>query len=245
MAETGGTVKAGLQAQNILHGVEPGWFARQPEGGADGAGCENPAVEGVVGEGDLLGAGGEDGAVAAGDLAAAQGSKSDIAIPARAGMAVAAADHDISQRHIAPGGNGVAKAERGAGRGVYFLAVMHFQNFGIIGAGGQSGGQTLSQGEDQIYARGIIWRGDDGDAGGGGGDGGLGGFIKPGSAQHPGGAGCGHGGGMGGNQAGGGEVYHQVARIGQSGDVGEQGGAGALPAGAAGKGGAGGGDFLG
>src|ERR1700742_1243951 len=79
-----------LQPQHIEHVVEPRRFAADPQRRLQRAAREDHAVRRLVGEFDALVGAGEDHAVLARDIAAAQAGEADRSRLARAGVAVAA-----------------------------------------------------------------------------------------------------------------------------------------------------------
>lgn len=80
---------------------------------------------------DALHRAGEDHAVLAGDGAAAQRRKADVAALARAGHAVAAAIRMRGENDAAPFRRRFAEQQRGARRRIDLLAMMHFDNLDV------------------------------------------------------------------------------------------------------------------
>ena len=81
---------------------------------------------------DALGGPGENHGVVADHGAAAQRRKADIARAPRAGDAVAAAHRVRREIDAAAGGGGAAEHQRGAGRRIDLLVVMHLENFDVV-----------------------------------------------------------------------------------------------------------------
>ena len=173
-------------SQDVEHRVQPWRLAGQPLGGADSAVGEGPAVEGAVGQRDLLVAGGEQQGVLADDLAAAQGGKADRAGRAGTGVAVATADHHVFEPDPTAARHRPAQADGGAGGSVHFLAVVHLDDLRVVGAGGEGGGELLGERQDQGDAGGEVRGVDEGDLCGGLRHGGLVGCRKARCAQYPG-----------------------------------------------------------
>src|SRR6185437_9274414 len=80
-----------LKSQHVLHAVKPRRLAGEPERGFHRAAREDAPAARAMGDLDLLALGGEDHAMLARIVAAAQGRKADIAALARSGDAVARA----------------------------------------------------------------------------------------------------------------------------------------------------------
>src|ERR1043166_9185628 len=79
-----------LEPQLVLHAVEAGLLALEPQRGTHRAGGIGLAAEGAMAELQPLAGGGEHDRVHADLLAAAQGGEADLTRRPRAGMAVAA-----------------------------------------------------------------------------------------------------------------------------------------------------------
>src|SRR5207302_5505092 len=88
-------------------------------------------ILGMMREDEALRGACENHAVIPGGGAAAQGRKADIARPAGAGDAVAAARRMILERDAAAGRYGLAEHQGGAGWRVDLGLVVHLQNFDI------------------------------------------------------------------------------------------------------------------
>ncbi len=144
-----------------------------------------------------------------------------------------------SQPHAAALGDRASHADGGAGGGVDLLAVMHFDDLGVVGVGGQGGAHAFGQSEHEVDAGGEVGRVDHRDLRRGLFDGGFVGGGEAGGAEDPGFARGRHDGGGGLGGGGVGEVDDDIGFCRQRGEV------GAGSAGAAGERGAGSGDFFG
>src|SRR5947209_7957680 len=120
-----------LQAEHVGHGVQTRRLAAGPQRGLDRAAGIDAAVLGTVYELDALAGRGKDHAVIADHAAAAQRGKTDIALASRAGDAVAPRNLALGEIHSpALRGRG-AEQERGPGRRIDLLVVMHFENLDV------------------------------------------------------------------------------------------------------------------
>jgi hypothetical protein len=101
------------------------------------------AVEGAMGQSDVFGGRREDQRVFAHHLPTSQGCEADAAGLACAGVAMTSAFHHVGQRHAAALGDRTAHADRGAGRRVHLLSMVHFHDLGVVGIGRQRGTHAL------------------------------------------------------------------------------------------------------
>ena len=140
-----------LQPQHIGHRIKPGLLVARPERRVQRAAREDHAVLGAVHQLDPLGGPGEDHAVLADHGAAAQRRKADVARLARAGLAVAAARRMRREIDAAAFRRRAAEHQRGAGRRVDLLVVMHLEDFDVE-AVVERLGHALGQRREQIDA---------------------------------------------------------------------------------------------
>ena len=149
-------MSCGSQTEHIPHRVEAWGPAPGPKRRPDRAAGENAPISGDMRKLDTLARPGKDHPMLADHVAAAERGKADIAFPAWAGIAVAAAHTTFGERYFARFGGGAAQHERSAGRRVALVPVVHLQDldveFGPEGAGDLSG-------ERPVYA--IAIDGDD------------------------------------------------------------------------------------
>src|SRR3954452_10595289 len=123
-----GQGSASRHAENVHHGIKTRRLRHDPVRRPHRAGGEGPPVEGAMGQYDVLGPGGEDQAVLAHHLAAAQGREADGAGLAGAGMAMAAAFHDLVQQHAAAFCHGPPHRDGSARWRVHFLPMVHLDD---------------------------------------------------------------------------------------------------------------------
>src|SRR5262249_53902872 len=105
-----------LKPQHVLHAVEAGLLALEPQRGAHRARGIGLAAEGAMSAPQPLARRGEHDRVHPDLLAAAQGSEADLAGRPRAGMAVAALAPDLLELDLAARRGGTAERQRGARR---------------------------------------------------------------------------------------------------------------------------------
>ncbi len=96
-----------------------------------GATCEDHAILGTMTEFNAFGRAGENHRMLADHRAAAQRRKTDIASLTRTGVSIARAHRPLIETDATTIGGGAAKQQRGAGRRIDFLVVMHFKDFNI------------------------------------------------------------------------------------------------------------------
>ena len=106
---------------------------------------------------DHLAFGGEDHAVLARIVAAAQRRKADIAALTRAGDAVAHALAPASKIDVAPGRGCLAERKRCAGGRVDLVAVMHLDDFDVVIVA-QAARRVLDEREEPVDAEAHIGR---------------------------------------------------------------------------------------
>ena len=125
-----------------------------------------------MGQLQALALGGEDDAVLAGRVAAAQGGETDIAGASRPRHAVAHLLRHCAQLDPPPRGGGPAERQRRARGGIDLVAMVHFENLDVV-VGAERRAHLLHQGQQKIHAEAHIGGLHDGRLGGGGGQGGL------------------------------------------------------------------------
>jgi len=127
----------------------------------------------------------EHDGVVADRRAAAQGVDADLAARTFAGHAVAAVAGDRLEVDAASFGQRLGEPKRGAARRVFFEAVVHFDNLGVI-VGTEDRGRTAHELEQQVYAQAHVGRPDDRYLAGSRVDALLLGVCQAGGAQHEG-----------------------------------------------------------
>ena len=142
---------------------------------------EDRAVFGGMAQRDALAGAGKDHRMLAHHRAAAQGGKTDIAVLARAGMAVAAFHPMLVQRDLAAACRGLAQQQRGARGRIHLVAMVHFQHFDVVVR--QRPSRTFHQRTQQIDAQAHVARLHDHGMAGGGLDARLTLFVKAGGAD--------------------------------------------------------------
>lgn len=120
-----------VEAENVLHGVEAGFLAENPLGGAEGAVGESVSAAGFVGEFEAFSGSGEQDGVIADDVAAAQGMHADFIFGSGADDSLAAVFQGVVWREIAGLGEDVCEGCGSAAGGVLFVMVVHFDDFEV------------------------------------------------------------------------------------------------------------------
>lgn len=115
----------------MLHGVESGFLAENPLGGAEGAVGKSVSAAGFVGEFEAFSGGGEQDGVIADDVAAAQGVQANFIFGSGADDSLASVPQGFVRREIAGLGEDVRKGCGGAAGGVLFVVVVHFDDFEV------------------------------------------------------------------------------------------------------------------
>ena len=150
----------GSEAQDIAHGVEARRLARRPARRPKRAARKERAVHAAVREFEPLALADEHHRVLAHHIAAAQRRKADIAIPPRAGMALAAPLRDPVQIDAAPRCRSPAEAYRRAGRRIDLVLVMNLHDLDVVLVT-QHRGNALDRGEQRVHGDAHIGRIDD------------------------------------------------------------------------------------
>src|SRR6185369_4247872 len=115
----------GSKSKHVGHGVQPWTLVAAPKCRSHCAAGENAPIGRDMGKLDTLAGAGEDDFMLADDVAAAERSKSDIAVVPWADIAFTG-PHTLVGEGNTPGlGCGIAEQKRGAGRCVPLVAVMH------------------------------------------------------------------------------------------------------------------------
>lgn len=149
-----------------MHIVEAWGLGMSPEGGAESPIGKGFAVGSFVGEFDAFAWGGEDHRVIADDIATADGVEADFVGGAFADHAVASVADILLVLEVADIGQDFREFFGGTAGGIFFEAVMHFDDFEVeIGA--ENFGSFLGEKEEGIDADAVVWGEDDGDLGGG------------------------------------------------------------------------------
>lgn len=158
------------ESEDVEHIVEAWCLLGEPGGGAEGAVSEGMAVGGFVSELDSFSVSGEDDGVVSDDVAAAQGVDTDFGGGAFADEALAAVAEGGMRVKVAGGGEDLGEFCGGSAGGVFFEAVVHFDNFDVeVRAEGLSG--DAGEGKEEINADAEVWGEDDRDGAGSGVDG--------------------------------------------------------------------------
>lgn len=139
----------------MLHGVEAGFLAENPLGGAEGAVGKSVSAAGFVGEFEAFSESGEQNGMIADDVAAAQGVHADFVFGSGADDSLAAVPEGFVQREIAGLGEDVCEGCGGAAGGVLFVMVMHFDDFEVESAS-QDFRCFASEPEKGVDAGGVV-----------------------------------------------------------------------------------------
>src|SRR5512139_1870585 len=139
------------QAEDVAHPVPPHRLVGQPQSSADGAAGEAVAALGAVAELEALADAGEDHGVVTDDVAAAQGDDADLLVGALADDALAGQADAALEVAAEAGGNGAAKGEGGAARGIDLEPMVDLDDLGIEGVAQRRGG-ALDEGEEDVDA---------------------------------------------------------------------------------------------
>ena len=149
-----------------MHIVKAWGLGVSPEGGAESPIGKGFAVGSFVGEFDAFAWGGEDYGVIADDIATADGVEADFVWGAFADDAVASVADIFLVLEVADIGQDFGEFFGGTAGGIFFEAVMHFDDFEVeIGA--ENFRSFFSEEEEGIDADAVIWGEDDGDLSGG------------------------------------------------------------------------------
>ena len=154
-----------VESENVLHVVQAGGFTMGPFSSAEGASGEGVATGSFVGEFDTFADGGIDHGVIADDIAAADGVHPDFVRSAFSDDAESAVADIVVVLEFANFGEDFCEPFCGAGGGVFFEAVMHFDDFEVE-RGAEDFGGFAREPEEGVDSDAVVWREDDGDGGG-------------------------------------------------------------------------------
>lgn len=144
-----------FKSENVLHGVEAGFLAKNPLGGAEGAVGKSVSAAGFVGEFEAFSGSGEQDGVVADNVAAAQGMHADFVFGSGADDSLAAMFQGFVRREIAGLGEDVCESCGGAAGGILFVMVVHFDDFEVEGVS-QDFRRFASKPEKGVDAGGVV-----------------------------------------------------------------------------------------
>ena len=102
-----------------------------PQSRVNGASGKDGPISCLMGELNAFVVGGKHNRMVANNIAASEHRKSDITSFPLPGEAIPAPVRDFAQIDTPPFGRGLPKCQCGARRCIYFVAVMHLDNFNI------------------------------------------------------------------------------------------------------------------
>src|SRR5690606_12151294 len=140
-----------FQVQNILHVVKTSRLTLQPQRRTHGAFSKRHPAARLVGNLNALALGGEQNGVVTHHITGADGFEADFLAGAFAGEAFAAVDGAFFEVSAEGVGYHFAHAQGGAGGGVFFVAVVGFDDFYVVVVT-QSGRCRAQEVEDDVDA---------------------------------------------------------------------------------------------
>ena len=146
-----------LQAQHVLHVVEPGRLIHDPLGGAQGAIGKSLAAGRPMGQFQPLAVGGKDDSVISHDVASAQGMDPDFVSRSFSSNPLPSMTQGFTRWQFSSGGENLRERRGGAAGRIFLRAMMHLHDFEI-----ETRAQNLRgfarEPEKRVHAGGIVRR---------------------------------------------------------------------------------------